>query len=80
MADLALESVKYKAEASSVMSAVSNAIFADPSKLTPAIVLAVAKTVAEPALPVVEAATTFKASTKALFTLVSIALLPLASV
>ena len=64
----ALALVKYKAEESSVMSAVSNAIFADPSKLTPAIVLAVAKTVAEPALPVALAATTDKLSTNALLT------------
>ena len=62
------------------MSAVSKVIFADPSKDTPAIVLALASTVAEPALPVAEAATTFKASTNALFTLASIALLALASV
>jgi hypothetical protein len=49
------------------------AISAEPSKLVPPIVLAVAKVVAVPALPVAEAATTFKASTKALLTLASIA-------
>ena len=59
-----------------------------PSKETPEAVmspailksLAVAKAVAVPALPVAEAATTFKASTNDLVTLASIALLALASV
>jgi len=47
---------------------VSKVIFAEPSKLTPAIVLAVARTVALPALPEADAATTFKLSIKALST------------
>ena len=56
------------------------AISAEPSKLVPPIVLAVAKVVAVPALPVAEAATTFKASTNDLVTLASIAEFGLVSV